>query len=143
MSMARKPGKSKAAALGIVYWLSQKNGYAAIAMRDTSANLVNSVIAEVLWAIREFKITGTKYFLGKKEIHFANGNIVYFRGAQTANLAQVALAGFAPSYDPVQWIVWLEEVYQFTAKQYAEIAQAIRGAPKVIWETSNPWLLTN
>ena len=143
MSTARKIGKTKAMALMMVYWCDKEKGFAGLAMRDTSSNLGDSVVTEIFWALRELNITNTTYSLGKRELKFANGNIIYFRGAQVKTQTQVTLAAFNASYAPTQWIVWLEETYQFSAKQYAEIGQAIRGAPKTIFSTSNPWLEDN
>lgn len=139
---ARKIGKSKAMALMMVYWISQQQDWAGMAMRDTSSNLDSSVLAEIFWALRELNVKAS-YSLSRRELTFPNGNKIYFRGAQVQNQTQVTLAGFTSSYTPKRWIVWLEEVYQFSAKQFAEIGQAIRGAPKTIFATSNPWLETN
>lgn len=143
ISTARKIGKTKAMALMMCYWLTKEEGWGGLAMRDTSSNLDNSVVSEIFWALRELDIRDADYSLGKRELTFSNGNKIYFRGAQVQNTTQITLAGFAADYPIKRWIVWLEETYQFSAKQYAEIGQAIRGAPKTIFSTSNPWLEEN
>ena len=143
ISTARLIGKTRAMAQAMVYWLNKEEGFCGLAMRDTSSNLNGSVVNEIFRACRILHINGVKYSIGKRELTFPNGNIIYFRGAQTKNVSQITLAGFTPEYEPTRWIIWLEEVFQFTNKQYAEIAQAIRGAPKTIFSTSNPWLPEN